>query len=316
MNDASISDPAKIAFEAIIVFSSSIGAFSALAMFALIMFHVIKMKNSPNRTPLLLTTNMYFSIFLFNTSILDIYAHSLSKRVHLQPDDDELRCRIRGYFFTMAGGGMFYSNMLQAMFRVCRVVLHHHRWLQNFRLYGILAVVQWILAFIIVLPNYLWNDFVYFPDDFQCHITFFNPRSLFYNMLALYFIPIFLTIGSYAYTVRKTRRLNNLVRDNTSPTQRVMSQRDIIVLSRICILQIPMLSFLIPVTIVVILIALGYQYWWFFHIQWFVFTISMASVNVILVYVSPQVRNLFPAICKGQVAAENVLRREIRAPVS
>lgn len=271
---------------------------------------MIKTKNSSHHIPLLLTANLYLFICLFSISILDVYACSLNKRLYETSSvDDDLFCRLRGYFSMVAIGGIFYSNMLQAIFRLCRIVFHTQPLLQKFKLYCIMVIVQWIISCLSIIPNFLLNDFEYFLYDFQCAISFFNRRGLYYSVLMTYLIPIVVTIGSYIYTVRKTRQMTYNLRHHVTQVQLSIARRDTIVLFRICILLIPMLTFCVPSTIVYIIHMLtGYQPWWSFQSEWLSCMLSMWCVNLILAYVSPHVRILWPLSgCRGLRTQANAI---------
>lgn len=289
-----------IVLDSLVIFSSIIGILSSFSMMIFIVYHITKRKNSPNRVPLFLTSNMYLSIFFFCTCILDIHGRSLSKRLYASPSvHDDLFCRIRAHLTSIAGGGMFYSNMLQALFRLCRVIFYTRRNLQQFSLYRIMIIIQWLLCGLFVMPNILLGDYEYFEDGLQCQISLLNRRSAIFNFLVLYFIPVIVTIGSYMYTVRKARTANTHLRQPMTQIQIIAAQRDMVVLFRICILIVPMLMFSVPTVIVfVAYLTEGRKLWWSIQVQWLVFVISMTFVNVILALISPHVRNLFPGYCR------------------
>ena len=110
-----------------ILIFSSIGFCSSLFICHYI---IIKRRHSSNRVALLLTANVYLSIILNSISYLEQFVRIL--RFHLYSIEF-----LRAYFQFIAYCGVFYSNTLQSIYRLCRIVYHTRASLQSFKLYRI-----------------------------------------------------------------------------------------------------------------------------------------------------------------------------------
>jgi hypothetical protein len=226
---------ANVIIDSVIITLSSASVCISFGMFGFIVYHLIKRTNSSQCVALLLTANMYFALLL--TSILSFIEKSFILPKHLYAliltSYDGTYCQIRGYLAWTLLCAIYYSNSLQAIYRLCRIIFHRKRALQSIRLYYILVIIQWIVCCLLVLPAPLLDVFQYSIDDYYCQIEYTNFRSLLIFTSLAYAIPMNITIGCYIYTMKKIRRGNkNFVQTMTQITV----NRDLIVLFRICLL--------------------------------------------------------------------------------
>ena len=99
----------------------------------------------------------------------------------------------------------------------------------------------------------------------------------------IYVIPLTISVGSYVFTLNKTQNVNT----NLQRTSMLQLQRDVLVLFRIC-----MILFLI-ISLFIIHNSIGYVYWWSSQVRWLTHVISLASVTIVLPFVSPNVTKLW-----------------------
>ncbi|UJR20220.1 hypothetical protein I4U23_023351 [Adineta vaga] len=238
---------------------------------------------------------MYLTLLIFCILLLEQYIRVIHGHIYsLISLDDGIYCRFRAYLVLVSICTIFYSNTLQAMYRLCRVVFYLRPSLQSFQLYQILILIQWIICFLIAIPTFLLDDFKYLNTDYHCQIEFTSIRSTMLNGTLAYVIPMDITIGCYMYTVRKMRQGNNSLIQTMTHIQKITARRDLIVLFRICILLGLLMVFYIPSSIILfIYIATGYLPWWSSQIQWLVFSISIICVTIALALISPHVRHLW-----------------------
>lgn len=274
---------------------SSISLCVSIGMFLFISFHLRKMKTSPNRVALLLTTNMYLAMLLFSLLLLEQTVRSLIGCVYsLASLNDGIYCQLRAYFLLVFICNIYYANTLQAIYRLCRIIFYQNQSLQSFKLYQILIMIQWILCFLLIIPTYLLNDFQYLVDDYHCQIAFTNYRSTLLNGVLVYSIPMSLTSGCYIYTLRKMRRGNNHFNETMTEIQKISARRDLLVLFRICLLLGLLMLFFIPSAIILFIYNFtGILLWWSVDVQWLTFSFSICSVTVLLVFISPHVQSLW-----------------------
>jgi len=148
---------------------------------------------------------------------------------------------------------IFYSNALQAIYRLCRIVFYTRQSLQSFQLYKIIIIIQWIICFLIILPNLLHGDFKYLIDDYHCQVELTDIRNGLLDAVLAYFIPVSISTGCYIYTLRKIRKGKNSLIQTMTHIQQITTRRDVIVLFRICILHGLLIVTVIPSAVILIM---------------------------------------------------------------
>ena len=278
-----------------IVIDSSINICLSTSLFIFIIYHVIKTKNSPNRVALYLTANMYLALVFSAISILEQYTHVLSKHLYTMiPPSNGITCQIAAYFQWVSVCAVYYSNSLQAVYRLCRVVFHQKQSLQSYKLYLILTIIQWIFCFVIMIPTLLLGYYRYVPDDNICSHEITILQSAVLTSFLAYIIPVSITTGCYVYTLKKMRRGNNSLLHTMTQIQQKSARRDLVVLLRICILLAILLTIWIPIAIgFLFYVRSGVKPWWLGQIQRLIFHLSTASVSVSLLMISPHIWNLW-----------------------
>jgi hypothetical protein len=278
-----------------IIIFSSISICISTGMFAFIVYHLVKTRNSPNRVALLLTGNMYLSILMSCIILLDEYVRVLPGHIYsLISLNDGIYCQILAYLKVVSVSAIFYSNTLQAIYRLCRIVFYTRQSLQSFQLYKIMIIIQWIICFLIILPNLLLGDFKYLIDDYHCQVELTDIRNGLLDAGLAYLIPVSISTGCYIYTLRKIRRGQNSLLQTMTHIQQITTRRDIIVFFRICILNgLLMVTFIPSAVILIIYCFAKYSPWWASQNLWLDFSLLITIVTLVLALVSPHVRNLW-----------------------
>lgn len=217
-----------------ILATSSIDVLLSSGLFVLLIYHVVKDRNSPNRVALLLTANIYLALAYSSNMFVDQYIHVLTAHLYSFTSlNDGIFCQIRGYLHWVPLCAIFYSNLLQAIHRLCRIVFHTKLFYQSFQFYQILIVIQSLLCFLLPILTLLLGDFRYSSIDHNCENDSINLRSSFMNGSTTYVIPMHCTHVCYIYTWVKMRRGNNGLIHTMTQIQRMNVQRDLIVLFRV-----------------------------------------------------------------------------------
>ncbi|CAF1029813.1 unnamed protein product [Adineta steineri] len=286
---------ANIIIDCSIITLTSISICISTGIFSFIIYHVIKFKNSPHRVALLLTANIYFAILFSCVLLLKEYIHVLSGHVYsMNSFNNGIYCQLRAYFLWSSNCTIYYSNTLQSIYRLCRVIFYRKQSLQSFQLYQILILIQWILCFLVMIPGLLLGNFKYLKDDYLCQIDYTSLQDICMNGILAYAIPLYTTIGCYLYTLRKMRRGNNRLILTMTQIQQISARRDLIVLSRICTLLGLLLTISIPAMIAYfIYLSSGYLPWWLSQSQWLAFSLITCIVTIVLLIISPHVRKLW-----------------------
>ncbi|CAF3605260.1 unnamed protein product [Adineta steineri] len=294
MNSSTRQVPNIIVDSSIIILASIKICISA-SLFGFITYHTIISKNSPHRVALLLTANVYLSLQLSSILFLEEYiCILLGHKYSLASLDNGILCQIRIYLQYVLVSAICYSNALQAIYRLCRIIFYTKKSYQSFQLYQILSIIQWILCFLIMFPSLYFGDFKYSINDYSCQLDYANYRGVFMIGTLSFSIPMTIIVGCNIYTIKKMRRRNNNDIEIMTQLQRMIVQRDLVVLFRLLILLGILMTFgIIPVMIILINIFTGLVPWWSSQIQWLVFNILTTIVSIVLIIISPHFHNLW-----------------------
>ena len=113
--------------------------------------------------------------------------------------DQRIICPIRSYLLFSGFSLLYTSYCLQAYYRLRQVIFYKKR--DSYKTFVKLCVIQWIFAFLLVLPILLTRSFVYLPTEFFCPIPFNKPIAVTYIAVSVYgvFLTIFATIYLWIY---------------------------------------------------------------------------------------------------------------------
>ena len=185
---------------------------------------LIRLRLPRSNVSLLLTCNTYVTITIFCCTLLDIGLHSLNGYLNLSLSYANRWCRIRSYFSHVFFCSFYYSFVVQAVFRLFRVIFYRKKSLHSPSVFIVAIALQWILSFLVLIPNFLFDDFQYQPLEYSCWISFRNIRGLLLATLIIYAIPLVVIIFSiYAFLLEYLRRSQWL--STTRPTEKSESTK-------------------------------------------------------------------------------------------
>lgn len=276
----------NVVLDTLIILCASFTIFVSLIMIWIMLFH--QSPTQTDRVAHLLCINMYISLFIGCALVLDMYCYTLYGHLHSKISFDGQWCYIKAYLFYVSGCSFFYSYLLQAVYRLCRIIFYKNHLLQSFHLYIIGIILQWIVSFLQVIPVYLLGTFEYLSNDFHCQIALTNIRGLLIGLTLVHMLPISLTTICYIYTIVYIRKRSNIIR---TTRQRVSDRRDLLVLKRVFILLTAMIISGMPqLGISIFYRFVGYLPYWSTQFQWLTATFSVFCISVILIFVSPNLQ--------------------------
>jgi len=206
-------------------------------MFGLLIYYFLRSRNSQNQIALLLTANIYLALMFFSEMFLNHYARVLPAYLYSFISlNNGIYGQIRDYLHWVLLCPIFYSDLLQVIHRLCRVVFYAKSSYQSLKFYQILIVFQWIFCFLTLIPTLLLGDFRYSNVDYNCQIDGKNLRNAFINCFLTYEISVNFSYYYYVHAWIKMRRGNNSSTQMMTQIQTISSQRDLVVLFRTCCL--------------------------------------------------------------------------------
>ncbi|CAF0770679.1 unnamed protein product [Rotaria sp. Silwood1] len=202
---------------------------------------------------------------------------------------DDYYCQLRSYINYVFICAFYYSCMLQATFRLCRVVFQKRKVLQSRIVFTIAIIIQWLISILYILSYLLLHDFQYHPDISSCWLSFKNIRGLAIALLLVYGSPLIVMTLIYICIVRFVR--------HTIPTQQIRqnaNKRDLLIVKRIIILVCIAMAIGIPtIFLLIIYILTNYLTPLAYHIQALSLTGGLAAASIAMGFITPQVRDIF-----------------------
>lgn len=262
---------------------------SFLVSFTMLILICVRIRPLKSNVSMLLICNTYLNAGLVSSIMLMMYTYNLLGNIHAAASFDGRWCEIRAFFTLVCFCSLYYSFVLQAVFRLFRIVFYRHKALQSVGV-GIIAVtLQWVLAFLSILANILLHDFQYLPTEFNCWIAFQNIRGLIMVTIMIFNNPLTIIFNIYMQIIRYTRRTAQMQQRRQNA-----NKRDLAVLKRIVILVFVIVGMGLP-TVVVVLIyiitqsVIPYAY----HIQGLCIALGVLTASICLVFVTPQIQQIF-----------------------
>lgn len=242
-----------------------------------------------SNVPILLACNTYFALTLTCVSMIVIYAYNLRGDLGPFVSVNDCWCQLRTYFVNVCFCSLYYSCVLQSIFRLFRVVLYQIKLLQSSQFFIGIAVVQWFLAFSLTLLNLMNDDYEHLPRVYRCWISFENTRGLLITSLIIYGWPLLAIISIYAYIVRYIRQRSQLQHKR----QRTM-ERDLLVLKRITIFVFVVTAIGLPtVSILFVWMACGKLVPMAYHLQGLSMSMGVLIAAICFAFISPHIQHAF-----------------------
>ncbi|CAF3065600.1 unnamed protein product [Rotaria socialis] len=240
---------------------------------------------------LILTANNYLSIFAFEilsvSNNMDVYR----AQHKLYVAEETLICRIKGYSIYSLTAIIFNSFALHAVFRFCRVVYPSHIWLQYRITYAVIIPMLWVISFLLLLPVHIWHDVELIPTENICLFDVDDARAYRWSTIIIYYLPMIFIGIIYFKVVRYMHR--------SVLTTSVRSKLDLIVARRI-VRAVRVLILVSAPTVVmeVMLPSTDTLKPLFYRILNATLVMIMVALSLMLVYVTPQLKQILARFAK------------------
>ncbi|CAF1461178.1 unnamed protein product [Adineta ricciae] len=197
-------------------------------------------------------------------------------------------CQIRTYLAHVCFCALYYSFVLQAIFRLFRIVFYRHKIFQSFGMFCIAVFLQWVISFLWILPNLLLDDFKYLPMEYNCWISFENLRGLIMVTVTIFNNPLSIIFTIYTQIIRYTRRSSEM-----QQRRQHSNKRDLLILKRIVILIFIIVGIGLPTVIIVIIyICTKYVVAFAYHIQGLSISLGVFIASISLIFITPQIQEV------------------------
>jgi len=217
-----------------------------------------------------------------------MYAYKFYGDLYSNISFDNWWCYGRAYLLHVGLCLVYHSFLLQAFFRFLRVVLYRYKQLQTFRFIFRLAISQWFIDFLLIIPALILHEFQYISQNYYCQVLYTNLGGLIFVAFIIFYVPM-TGIGSiYFYIIYYTRKNNGQA---ILQNRQRANQRDLVVLRRIIILVGMLLTLGCPsILLWLSYLITGYLNPFIYDCQWLSCALSLSVLPTTMVYLTPQLR--------------------------
>ncbi|CAF1001743.1 unnamed protein product [Rotaria sordida] len=257
--------------------NSSFATVISVIVIGIIIYHQYHNRlRREEKITLILSANIYFFMNIYVVILISSNIQTLLGDIY-EKNFDSSWCKFRGYLLLVACCALFHGFVIQAFFRLHRIVYSNRRWVQSFWFYVIAIPVQLVGAFIVLCPILIWHDIIYLPNEYYCFPAFTKTRGILWFVTIGYGLPLLLLSLMYLRITIFIRQQPN----NQTLMVKQRQQRDLAAIQRICI-NVGLLFVLgIPGVILLIMCFItGIEYPLTYRILWFGPEVSMAILSI------------------------------------
>ncbi|UJR19874.1 hypothetical protein I4U23_023007 [Adineta vaga] len=283
----------SIAFTIVSVTSTSLTVLITLPIIIILSIHL----RHERTAAILLPINTYVGILTFSIVFLSTNVNVLKGDLFgmaVLTGDELTKCQFQGFLIYERFGCCYLSFVLQAIYRLTRVLYPKRIFFQSFTFNLICIVLQWIMCFLFLLPSYIWRELFYsfYELDYYCGIRYEKFFDLWYVVLNIYVLPLtYMTIIyiRLMYFIRHT----NLQLLQTHQGQR--ARRDYIITRRILITMSTLALAGLPNVCLAFIAYFNPNVsgdYYMYRIQWMVPGITMLTLSIVLVFITPKLKQI------------------------
>ena len=261
---------------------------SLVMCIAILLLIVVRIHSVMSKVTVLLVCNTYVAIFFVNVMILTVNIYNLYGDSYPSSVFDDFWCPLRTYLVFVGFCAFYYSFVLQASFRLVRVVFYKRKVLQSRSVFLVGVGLQWLLAFVLPSINLLLYDYTYITEEYKCWLSFDNLRGSLLGLLFPYSLPLLFITVIYIRILRYIRQNNHLQQRQEA------NKRDVLVLQRIAVLLIFTVAIGLPTAIIwLIYIISRYLIPHAYDIQALCLSIAFFASAICFTLITPELKEIW-----------------------
>jgi hypothetical protein len=276
-----------------------VSSISMLVLVTIAYYYNKDQRKSDEKIALMLSASIY--LVIFTLMMVNMSTHIQTILGDLYGDDfNSSWCIFRGFLLTLLPCLLYHLFVVQALFRLCRIVYSSRRRLQSFRFYILAVPAQVLFAILFTCPFLVWHSEQYLPNEHYCFISLTQYHSVVWSGFATYGNPMLLICLIYLRIVLFLRRQSGL---QTFLVQR-RQKRDLVAIRRILIIIGCLTVTGFPTTVLVLIyIITGQEHPLMYRIIWFSVAVAMLGLSIAMTFASSELKSLIRRIwLRNQIA--------------
>lgn len=271
----------------IILINSTITILLCLLIFAIVIIFHLKTFT----VPLLLSTHTCLALLMSSFMLASMATSSLSGLIDNAVEKYNFTqwCRWRGFFIHGFLCVLYDSYVLQAGYRLFRVVFYRRKSLHTLPLFCFIVLVESLFGLVSISPVLVRGDIIYLPSEHYCQTPFTNIKAILYIALRLFLLPILSIAIIYIYLLNRigqTQLYCNRYHRRSKRNRRnlIIIRRLLLMLTVLILLGLPSVIFLF------ILIFTGHLILMTYRIGWLSVSFSLVFLAYMLIQLTRPLR--------------------------
>ena len=278
----------NIAFYSLTIVNGTLQLIMSIYVLLMLISHRWNIRK--HRIDTLLYANTYLSLIFISLFFLDMSAYSIHGHLYPSTSFQGRWCQIKGYLLYGSGCTFFHTFLLQAFYRLNRILFRTHIHLQSFRLYLFLSIILWPIIYLELIPSFLIGDIEYLPHDYHCQFSLASVRGSLTVCSIGFLLPFTLTLFCYIYTMYRVHQQSAAL---FTLNQHRSIRRDLFILKRLAILLTFVTLVAAPHALMPIVYALtGYLPGWITSLEWVLTSFALVCVSIVLVLVTSHLKKI------------------------
>ncbi|CAF0872462.1 unnamed protein product [Adineta ricciae] len=227
--------------------------------------------------------------------------------ISLEEHQPTIWCRWRGFFIHGFLCALYDSYILQAAYRLCRVVFYRRKHLHSFPLYLLLVPIESIFGIVCISPVLVRNDVIYLSSEFYCQTPFTNIPAIGYVAIRLFFLPLLFIASFYIFLLRHIRNMTSSPAMTGYYRRRAkQNTRDLIVIRRLLLMLGVLILLGLPSMVFLgIFLFTGHLVPVTYRIGWLSVSISLVFLAYMIIQLTNPLRKTVRRIFQRSPASPN-----------
>lgn len=198
--------------------------------------------------PMLLLGNTFLTSIVFQSVLLSLLVFTIENDRHRRRWQDAL-CVFRGYLIIASSTLVFYSFVLQAIYRYIYVRFPTYLLWRTIRFQLVLIGLTWLLAFLFCTALIATGDIVYDADNQICQLPFRLSFAMLYTAFFLNVLPMLLIVVLYMKLLQHVKEMSKRVgsahRLSRARRELKMVKRTVLLVMTLAASSLPYLAFIV-----------------------------------------------------------------------
>ncbi|CAF0844356.1 unnamed protein product [Adineta steineri] len=216
---------------------------------AIIFLFIVILDKACHTVSMMLISNSCISILVFTCVLLSMCIFTLENDFKQIIHQDSL-CLIRAYFGYVAVGTLYFSFLIQALYRFIVVIYPTRLFWQSTKFQFLMIFLTWMIGFIYPTVFTLSGIVAYNSDNQLCQIPIRPSFFIVYSCSCIYFISVTIIMFVYFKLLRYVHAMkNHVIPVNTL----IRAQKELKMTKRIVILIATLLTLGFPYALFILM---------------------------------------------------------------